>query len=585
MQVLAALYGTPYPISPLEQTMMTVSLNTEQDRVDAYTRAQKAVEGIFPDPLETYPDEPRDIVKVNLIKPIVDATVNYLFGKPPEWQIPKEQDVSLGDDATMDEGMNMDMAGMSAMMQQGQGQGQQPLAGSAPMPMHTAMMTPRTAVKTKSPEEEYLEECLRLNRWPTFLLDIGLNGATCGTPYYALDTDRRLPNRTTPAKPYPRFYAVDPACMSVRADPRDITQVIRYEWRYLSYDDRMKRPTIERKVYTRGEGGGYWTIAREVAYFTGGLTSTTLYGSAMLDTAWQPLEAPVIWPYDWPPIDHCKNLPAPNQVYGAPDVTDTLIEANNAINFNLSNRQRIDKFHGHPLLFLENFNGDIKELDLSVGSVTGLPSTGTNPVHVVQISPSVDSTATSQLKGEIYDSMLEESATPSIVLGAVSRENGPPSGVALRMRLQPMLQKTETKRKLYEPFLQELIRRLFVLGGFADDIVVSMIWPELVPIDNLEERQALQIDSTLGVASKETISAKLGYEWEDEQAKIEQEKAASVQRAQQNVAAMGGGMAMMPSTAPAAGDNGQQPPQAPSNQNNGGGGNMGNMGGMMGANG
>jgi hypothetical protein len=515
MQVLAALYGVPAPISALEHAVMTVSMNTEQERVDAYTRAQEAVAGIFPDPLKVEGDEPRDIVKVNAIKPIVDATVNYLFGKPPEWQIPQEQDVSLGDDPTTNS------------------------EGALPS-------TAKQAQKEKSPEEEWLEECLRRNGWPVFLLDIGYNGATCGTPYYALDTDAPLPNPAKPAQPFSRFYAIDPAAMSVRTDPRDITKTVRYEWRYNSYDPALKRPVVERKVYTRADDGASWTITLERAYMTSGLTQGTFYGMTMLDTAWQPVPGvpDVLWPYSWPPVDHCKNLPAPNQVYGTPDVTDTLIEANHAINFNLTNRQRIDKFHGHPLLFFENFNGDISQMDFSVGSVTGLPSSGTLPVHVVQIAPSVDSTATSQLKAEIYGSMLEESGTPSIVLGEVLRSEGVPSGIALRMRLQPMLQKTETKRKLYEPMLIELIRRLFVLGGFQDDILVTMIWPELVPIDNLEERQALQIDDTLGIASKETISAKLGYEWEEEQAKIENEKAARMQQAQDNMAAMGMGAGM-----------------------------------------
>jgi hypothetical protein len=509
---------------------MTIAVNTEQERVDVYKRAQDAVDGIFPDPLKVEPDEPRDIVKVNAIKPLVDATVNYLFGKPPEWQIPQEQDASLGDDA------------------------------ATPSDPTAAPATAKAAAKQLSPEEEWLEECLRLNRFPQFLLDLGYNGATCGTPYYSLDTDRRLPNPDKPAQPFPRFYVIDPAAMTIRTDPMDINTVIRYEWRYLSYDPATSRPVIERKVYTRADSGAKWIITRDRSFINTRLQGgPSLYGSTMLDAGWQPIGAPVDWLYSWPPIDHCKNLPAPNQVYGAPDVTDMLIDANNAINFNLSNRQRIDKLHGHPLLFFENFNGDVTQMDFSVGSVTGLPANGQTPVHVVQITPGVDSTATAALKAEIYNSMLEESATPSIILGDVTRAEGVPSGIALRMRMQPMLQKTETKRKLYEPFLVELIRRLFVLGGFEDDITVSMTWPELVPIDDLASMQSLQLELNAGLVSKETAATQRGRDWEEERAKIDQEAAAGMAMQQQAMQQMGAApVGSQAQPGQAGGDNGKQ---------------------------
>ena len=482
---------------------MTIAVNTEQERVDVYKRAQDAVDGIFPDPLKVEPDEPRDIVKVNAIKPLVDATVNYLFGKPPEWQIPQEQDASLGDDATPDD-------------------------------TTASPATAKAAAKTLSPEEEWLEECLRLNRFPQFLLDLGYNGATCGTPYYSLDTDRRLPNPDKPAQPFPRFYVIDPAAMTIRTDPMDINTVIRYEWRYLSYDPATSRPVVERKVYTRADSGAKWVITRDRSFINTRLQGgPSLYGSTMLDAGWEPIGAPVDWLYSWPPIDHCKNLPAPNQVYGAPDVTDMLIDGNNAINFSLSNDQRMFKINGHPLIFFENFNGDITQMDFSVGSVTGLPANGQGPaVNVKQIAPALDINASQLHRQSITNGMLEESATPSIVLGDVTRAEGVPSGIALRMRMQPMLQKTETKRKLYEPFLVELIRRLFVLGGFEDDITVQMTWPELVPIDDLASMQSLQLELNAGLVSKETAATQRGRDWEEERARIDQERAAGMAMAQ-----------------------------------------------------
>jgi hypothetical protein len=475
MNVLAALYRASGQIGPLEQAIMAITEQQEKARRDAIAEAQRAYEGDFPDPLTVEAGEPRDIVKVNLIKPIVNVGVHYLFGEPPEIEVPGAKD--------------------------GEATGTE-----------------------DSPQEEWLQECLRRNEWPTFLLDIGINGATGGTPYYGIDTDEPYENTEAggSGKPYPRFYCIDPAAMTVRTEPHDITRTVEYEWRYNSARagaDGRPRPVIERKVYALNEGKRSWTIQRQVAYLNPAV-GQSLYGQSV--DKWQDDGPPVLWDKPWPPIAHCKNLPAPNQVYGAPDVTDTLIEANKAINFNLSNRQRIDKHHAAPTTALLGYAGDLNIIKSGIGELVGIP--GENVTTAV-LAPQVDSSASGVLKAEIHDAMLEESATPSIVLGKVD-DGGVPSGVALRMRMAPMLQKTEAKRKLYAPFLVELVRRLFELADFGADIVVTLTWPELVPGDEAAQTQGVLAIREAGLLSDEGAAVRLDIDWKVEAARIEGEQAA-----------------------------------------------------------
>ena len=90
----------------------------------------------------------------------------------------------------------------------------------------------------------------------------------------------------------------------------------------------------------------------------------------------------------------------------------------------------------------------------------------------------------------------------------------------------------EASRALARLTTEEKNRCLLAMGGFGDTHLTSMQWPELLPSDPLQERQYLLLDDQMGIASKETISQHLGYEWETEQKRIAEETTAAAALAQ-----------------------------------------------------
>jgi hypothetical protein len=431
-------------IGLVDFALMDATVRAEYARRSEGRAAIDAYRGLFTNPLEVLPGEANDNVKVNIIKSLVLSGRDFLFAQPPDFELPDETD---GEDGY-----------------------------------------------ARSAKEKWIAEWLRVNAWGAYLLDQGTNGATCGTPYYKF-TGEMLDNPDDPAHPFPRFHSLDPLDMTIMADRRDIDKVMSYVWQYnAGPDPKTKKPRVERQVVERVvdgmSGANVWRITDQHS-------ASGMFG---LGGGWV-TDSVEIWPFPWAPIDHCKNLPCPNEVYGEPDVTETLISDNDAINFNLSNRRRIDRFHSHPIIFLIGYNGQMTKINAGIGKVVSLPAN----VTVQQEAPRVDGSASSQFKREIYEHMLEESGTPSIILGRSDDMANNPSGVALRTKMYPIIARTETKRKLYGPWIVEMIRRGMELSGFGPRNIVTLKWKLHIPNPILEEAQALQIYSQSLNVSPQTL--------------------------------------------------------------------------------
>ena len=113
--------------------------------------------------------------------------------------------------------------------------------------------------------------------------------------------------------------------------------------------------------------------------------------------------------------------------------------------------------------------------------------------------------------------------SPEVAAGKLESA-GQLSGVALKILYAPLVEKVSEKRLLMEEMLETLCVHVLELGGF-DGREIEIIWPEIVPHSEVEQRSVAQQDLQMGVASKATVAAQLGYQWEDEQEKIQAEGA------------------------------------------------------------
>ncbi len=377
--------------------------------------------------------------------------------------------------------------------------------------------------KARTPPEQHLDAVwgtpasmmARLHR-------LALNGAVTGDPW--LKIQRADPNP-------PRLIVLDPAMVTAFPSDDDIEDVPKYIIQWNATDQRTGKPIVRRQEHLRADNGLSWVI--------------TDSQSRPDSNQWIQLRVE-LWPYDFPALAHCQNLPAPNEFYGVADLEADLIGLIYSRNFSLSNLARIIRLHAHPKTVTTGAAG--VDVDISVDTMIMLR----NPEATIKnLEMQSDLSGALNYDRRLDEALHEQSRTPSVSTGKVE-SLGPLSGVALGILYQPLVEKTATKRILYGELLAEVNRRLLLIAGLDAAKPTKINWPEMLPGDPLEERQTAQADLTMGVASKQTIAGKLGYDWNQEQDRIKAEDALALAKAQ----------AMLPPGQAAPGQ-GQQPGQTP----------------------
>jgi hypothetical protein len=326
--------------------------------------------------------------------------------------------------------------------------------------------------------EQWLAACWRANRKMTTLQKLALNGAIAGQAFIKI----------VPSQPYPRLVVLDPATVAVTWDPDDLEQVVRYRIQYPAIDPQTGKPITVRQLIVRD--GPAWQITDQ--------------RSPADSPVWQTVSE-TAWPYPWPPIVDCQNLPCPNEYWGISDLEDDLLQLNASINFVFSNLARIIRFHAHPKTWGRGFSAN--QLNVAVDETIVLPSPDASLQNLEMTS---DLASSIQLLQRLREALHEIARVPEVATGRLERA-GALSGVALQILYQPLIEKTETKRRTYGDLLVELNRRLLALGDYGDDQHTIIHWPALIPGDPESEAKTLLLWQQLG-ASQDTILQKLGLD-------------------------------------------------------------------------
>jgi hypothetical protein len=335
--------------------------------------------------------------------------------------------------------------------------------------------------------EQWLAACWRANRKMTTLQKLALNGAIAGHAFIKI----------VPQQPYPRLVVLDPATVAVTWDPDDLEQVVRYRIQYPAIDPQTGKPITVRQLIARD--GTAWQITDQ--------------RSPADSPVWQTVSE-TVWPYPWPPIVDCQNLPCPNEYWGISDLEDDLLQLNASINFVFSNLARIIRFHAHPKTWGRGFSAN--QLNVAVDETIVLPSPDASLQNLEMTS---DLASSIQLLQRLREALHEIARVPEVATGRLERA-GALSGVALQILYQPLIEKTETKRRTYGDLLVEINRRLLTLGGYGDDQHTIIHWPALIPGDPESEAKTLLLWQQLG-ASHDTILQKLGLDPDLERQKRE----------------------------------------------------------------
>lgn len=335
----------------------------------------------------------------------------------------------------------------------------------------------------------WLQRCLVENRKMTTLQRAGINGGVCGDVFLKL-----LPPKGT--RKFPRIIVLDPQNVDVRWSPDDYEEPLSFFVTWSGVDPVRATPVAYRQVIERdGSDSPTWTITDQMS--RGG------------NANWQDTTETEVWPYPWCPILHCQNMVSPNEYYGLSDLEAPVIEGNQAINFVVSNLNRIIRIHAHPKTWGKGFQAG--KLEISADELIVLPDENGELHNLEMLS---DLSSSLEHLRRLEDFFHETTRIPSVATGRV--ENlGQLSGLALKILYGPMVELTGTKRLVYGEMLRELCGRLLEMGGFGTEREIDILWPKILPVDQQAEAQTASVLEELGV-SRNTLLTELGYDAEAE---------------------------------------------------------------------
>lgn len=323
---------------------------------------------------------------------------------------------------------------------------------------------------------------------PMVLLSkIGLNGGVCGTAYIQV----LPPSSAEPA----RLVNLYPGIVFPRWDNNDFERVLAYELRWRTTSARPRR-----QIWGLDDGGRweFWSETR---------------GNSL---RWEKDMDPTPWPFPWAPIIPLQNLPNPNVFYGLSDLEDAAL--NDTINFMASNLARVLRIYGHPILWGWGFQGQ----DLAADPGKAILANGKEAgLQYLQGQSDVGGGLNFwiRLTAEFYKTARVPEMDPSVMsLGAKS-------GFALRVLYSDLLEKTETKRRLYGAAIVEAYRRMADLLGLGEDVRPSLQWQDPLPPDETGEMARDQFEMAAGIAAPETVATRRGYDYREESRKIQESQA------------------------------------------------------------
>jgi hypothetical protein len=336
--------------------------------------------------------------------------------------------------------------------------------------------------------EQYVDGVWDANKKPTLLLGLALNGALAG-----LAAIKIKPCMNGSIK----LINLDPAYLDICTDEEDITEVWRYRTEYKV--DRNGAGVMRRQDTTKQENDT-WLVEDFEAPIAG------------RDLFWRPTSVPVIWPYPFAPIVTCQNLVNPNSVWGYSDLED--ITLNDAVNGSVSSTRKLIRLMQPQTIIKGAPAAGIKR---GADRIWEIPESA----DIFNLELNNDLNSARQFYLDMRAAMCAQGRMPDMSqvgnLGALTN-------FGLRVLFADALERTNQKRNLYGDLIRQINTALAVIGGYGEQ-ETSITWPDPLPTNSTEVAATVTTEKATGLVSDETLTTKLGYDYDDEQERLTDEAA------------------------------------------------------------
>jgi hypothetical protein len=223
------------------------------------------------------------------------------------------------------------------------------------------------------------------------------------------------------------------------------------------------------------------------------------------------------WQHPFAQIVDWKNLPNARGYYGKSDL-DSIIPLNDAYNFRQSNTNKILYIHAHPRTIATGVEKD----QIQKTSIDGLWTIPEN-ADLKNLEMQSDLESSRANANDIKADFFSDSQT--VDLAVVKDKAGSLTNFGLKLLFTEALSKNNKKRRLAGRGLANLITNVGALLGKNWE-GVKVVWSDPLPENKVEQIQNAKEVVAMKLASKETESTRLGYDWEKEKERIAKEKQA-----------------------------------------------------------
>jgi hypothetical protein len=239
-------------------------------------------------------------------------------------------------------------------------------------------------------------------------------------------------------------------------------------------------------------------------------------------------------PYGWIPYVILANNPRPHDLWGESDLTD-LYDVCRELNARLSVLSRVLEMSGAPIAVLENVDGS-EGIAVGPGAKWELPEGA--KAYLLDLLAGGGVGLHVQYVELLYRALHDLSETPRTAFGDAGRAL---SGAALEVEIQPLVQRVQRKRRMFDGLYRERNARVLdllerfggqELGGLRR---TTAVWPSVLPSDvESAVRNAVSLVQS-GIQSRRTAIASLGgTDPEAELARMRDEAMRNEQRATSN---------------------------------------------------